>query len=91
MGQDEKTLKKDRELAARGYPETMNARQTSALLGVCRRTLHTLVAEGELEAFRVRRDLRFERLDLAHYIRVSRVSTEKPESKPRAPATKRRS
>jgi excisionase family DNA binding protein len=65
---------KDRELAERGYPEAMTSRDVTRLLGISRRTLHDLVKDGQIEAFRIRTQLRYERANVAHYMRVSRAS-----------------
>jgi excisionase family DNA binding protein len=74
MALDKQTLEKDFELGQRGHPETLTARQVTGILGISRRTLHELVSDGQVEAFRIRRQLRFERSSIAHFIRVSRAS-----------------
>jgi excisionase family DNA binding protein len=89
MTQDRKLPPTEHELARRGYPETMNAKQVCTVLGVCRRTLHDLMNEGDLDAFRVRTQVRFERRDVANYIRVNRVRDEEPRAKPRPPSAGR--
>lgn len=89
MAQDRKLPPSEQALASRGYPETMNAKQVCTALGVCRRTLHDLMTEGDLDAFRVRTQVRFERRDVANYIRVNRVRDEDPRSRPKPPGRKR--
>ena len=72
---DRRTNDKDRELASQGYPRTLKPDQACEILGVHRRTLYSLVKAGELEAFRLRSQLRIERRDVAHYIRISRAKS----------------
>jgi len=91
MAEDKRVAEQERVLARRGYPETMNAKQVTRALGVSRRTLHDLVTDGDIEAFRIRQQLRFQRNDVATYIRVNRVYDEKPARRPRPPARKQKS
>lgn len=90
MAEDKRIVEQERALARRGYPETMNARQVTSALGVSRRTLHDLVRDGDLEAFRIRQQLRFQRSDVATYIRVNRVLDEKRAAKPMPPVRRKR-
>lgn len=90
MAQDKRIDEQERELARRGHPETMNMRQVSSALGVSPRIVRQLVNDGDVEAFRIRKQLRFQRRDVATYIRVNRVLDEKRSERQRPPATRKR-
>lgn len=63
----------DQRLAARGFSEVLGTGEVQRALRVSKPTVHQLVDEGLLEAFRVRTRLRFERLAVAHFMIVGRV------------------
>lgn len=56
------------------YPDVLDVKQVSQLLGVSTKTVYKLVKDGSLTALRVGREFRFPKLLLMQYTRVIEIT-----------------
>lgn len=54
----------------REYPDVMDVKQASALLGVSTKTVYNLIAAGALSALRVGRSFRIPKVNIMRYLKI---------------------
>ena len=54
----------------REYPEVLDVKQVSKLLGVSTKTVYKLIKAGSLAALRIGREFRFPKVSIMKYMRV---------------------
>ena len=52
------------------YPDVLNAKQVSQLLGVSTKTVYRLLHEGTLDCLKVGREYRVSKINVMRYVRV---------------------
>ena len=52
------------------YPDVLDVKQVSNLLGICDKTVYKLIAEGSLPALRVGRQHRITKVNVMKYMKV---------------------
>lgn len=58
------------------YPDVMDVRQASALLGVSTKTVYKLIDAGALSSLKVGREFRIPKLNIMRYLRIIEASAE---------------
>ena len=54
----------------KGYPDVLDVKQISAILGVSTKTVYKLIKEGTLSTFKVGREFRAAKVSLMKYIKI---------------------
>jgi len=61
------------------YPDVLDAKQVSALLGVSTKTVYRLLNEGSLASLKVGREFRIPKVNVMKYVKIlSSPSSEQP-------------
>ena len=56
------------------YPEVLDVKQVSKLLGISTKTVYKLIKTGSLSALRIGREFRFTKVSIMKYMRVIETS-----------------
>jgi len=60
----------------REYPDVMDVKQASSLLGVSTKTVYKIIAGGSLSALKVGREFRIPKLNVIRYLKVFETGNE---------------
>jgi len=60
------------------YPDILNVKQVSEILGVSSKTVYGLLRKGKLESLKVGRSFRIPKVHLMTYARIFKVSVSEP-------------
>ena len=58
----------------KGYPDVLNVKQVSEILGVCEKTVYKLITEGQLPVLKVGRQFRITKVSTLKYLRTLPVA-----------------
>ena len=56
------------------YPDILNVKQVSKLLGISTKTVYRLLREGALDSLKIGREFRIPKVNVMKYVRVFSVS-----------------
>lgn len=61
-------------LVFKDYPDVMDVKQVSQLLGVSTKTVYKLIRDENVQAIKVGREFRVPKVNLMHYMKVFAIS-----------------
>ena len=60
----------------RGYPDVLDVKQVSEMLGVCKKTVYKLAADGSLPMLKVGRQYRITKVNVLKYMKMLQQSAQ---------------
>ena len=62
------------------YPDVLNVKQVSTLLGVSTKTVYRLLREGIIDSLKIGREFRVPKVAIMKYTKIFKVPLHKPET-----------